>query len=123
MIKTIRDKFQFVDLVNDGCFTALSCHVSDLMDEERRDNNIINLISNLLEDEVINSMGFEKELLTLMHNVLMQKPTYQIDKNLYWTNLPAGKAFYDKLREVYINYVIGYYQSMLETAKTNIDKT
>ncbi|GAA0762302.1 hypothetical protein [Clostridium sartagoforme] len=111
-----------VDLVNDGCFTALSCYVSDLMDEERRDNNVNNLIIHLLEDQRINSMEFEKELLTLMHNALMQKPTYQIDKNLYWTELPDGKAFYNKLKEVYIKYVIGYYQSNLEIAKINIDK-
>lgn len=120
-LKTL-DTQRVVDLVNDGCFTALSCHVSDLMDEERRDSNVINLIINLLEDEGINNMEFEKELLTSMHNALMQKPTYQIDKNLYWTDLPDGKAFYNKLKEVYAKYVIGYYQSTLETAKINIDK-
>lgn len=112
---------RIVDVVNQGCFTALSCHVSDLMDEERRDTNVINLITNLLEDERIDSMGFEKELLILMHNALKQKPTYLIDKNIYWTDLPDGKAFYDKLKEVYANYVVGYYKSMLEIAKTNTD--
>ncbi len=113
---------RIVDLVNQGCFTALTCHVSDLMDENRRDNNVINLISNLLEDERINNMHFEKELLILMHNALMQRPTYQIDKNLYWINLPAGKAFFHKLNEVYEKYVIGYYQSKLKDARPNIDK-
>lgn len=66
---------RIVDLVNHGCFTSLSCHVSDLMDEDRRDNNVINLISNLLVDERIDGMEFEKGLLTLMHNALRQKPT------------------------------------------------
>lgn len=129
MCKIVEDRLKspnlqrVVDLVNEGCFTALTCRVLDLMDEERRDSNVINLISNILDDERINVMEFEKGLLTLMYNALMQKPTYQIDKNLYWADLPDGKLFYDKLTEVYSNYVISYYQTMLEEAKTTIEKT
>lgn len=77
----------------------------------------------LTEEERVNFMEFEMGLLTSMHNALKQKSTYQIDKNLYWPDLPDGQDFYDKLKEGYANYVISYYQSTLETAKININRT
>lgn len=92
-----------VILVNQGCFTALCCYVSNLMDEGLRDIKVIKLIGNILEDERINDMRFEKELLIFMRNALNQKPTYQIDGNKYWTEFPDGDAFYKKLTEAYTN--------------------
>ncbi|GAA0180895.1 hypothetical protein SH2C18_35130 [Clostridium sediminicola] len=103
-----------VKLLNQGCFTALCCHVLNLMEEELRDIKIIKLIDNILEDERINDMKFEKDLLITMKNALKQKPTYQIDRSKEWTDFLDGNTFYEKLPEVYTNYVITYYQSMLK---------
>ena len=104
---------KIVKLVNEGCFTALSCYVLDIMEGSSIDSNVIEFIDNILEDKKINNMKFEKELLISMRNVINQKPTYQMAKNKYWTEFPDGKVFYEKLSEVYTKYVIGYYQSML----------
>ncbi len=114
------DLQRIVDIVNQGCFTALSCYVLNLMDEDLRDSNVIILIDDLLADTRIDSMKFEKELLIIMHDALNQELTYKIDSNKYWTEFPAGKRFYDKLKGVYVKYVIGYYQSMIEIARTDI---
>lgn len=104
---------RIVKLVNEGCFTALCCYVSDIMDGSSRDNNIIEFIDNILEDKRLDNMIFEKELLIVMRNALNQKPTYQMDKYKDWSQFPEGKLFYEKCSEVYTKYVIGYYQSML----------
>ena len=103
-----------VKLVNQGCFTALCCYVSNLMDEELRDMEVIKLIDNILMDERINDFKFEKDLLIFMKSALNQKPSYQLDVDKYWTEFPDGNAFYKKLPEAYTNYVLAYYQSMLE---------
>lgn len=114
---------RIVELINHGCFTALSCYISDLMDEDLRDNKVIDLIDSLLQNERINDMEFEKGLLIAMKNALKQELTYRIGDNVYWTDLPDGKVFYDKLKVVNENYVINYYQAMLETARIHFDKS
>jgi len=111
---------KIVKLVNQGCFTALCCHVLDIMEgSSREDIMVIKLIDDILENERINDMGFEKDLLIVMHNALIQKPSFNLERNNDWTDFPEGITFYEKLHEVYTHYVIGYYQSMLD-GNTNV---
>lgn len=104
---------RIVEIVNQGCFTALCCHVLNLMDEERRDKSVMELIESLLQEERINGMDFEKCLLNSMKNTLLLKPSV----DLYWTNFADGEVFDENLKAVYSKYVRGFYQSLLKDNK------
>jgi len=109
------DKSQdIVKLVCEGCFTALCCHVLIIMEENLNHDKVFQLIKNMLNEKKIEEKQFEKETLTIMHDMLSKRLDYLIDKNKYWIEYPEGRAFIEKLDEVYKKFVLGHYQSMLK---------
>ncbi|MHC0036645.1 hypothetical protein [Pseudoneobacillus sp. C159] len=95
-----------VDLVKQGSLVALCCKVNDMLEENRRDNNIVNFIKDTLINPKLEKMDFEKEVLSTMLLALEEKP------NDEWYSLEQGGRFYQHLNMVYDRFVLNYFKVM-----------
>ncbi|MFB1081601.1 hypothetical protein [Jeotgalibacillus sp. JSM ZJ347] len=102
------------EVLRQGAFVALGCHVVNLLDEAQRQPEVYSFITRTISHFAISYQPFEKEVLSAMKAALDEDP------DVAWESLENGSVLEARLAEVYEKYVMGYYQWMLGESESGM---
>ena len=101
----------FAEVISKGSIIALCCEAVNLLDEESRSPKFEEKILLLLEARIIEQY---KEYEVILKKIL---EAFMEDEDAGWESHGKGKDLFLALKDIYKEYVIGYYKEMMEKGK------